>query len=86
MQPLTPAPQGARIPLFSELPQVTQRLMPKLAVGGSIYSEDPGERFLIVNGETFHQGDRVAPELVLEQIHAKEAVLAFKGQRFRLAL
>jgi general secretion pathway protein B len=80
--PARPAPPA--VPLIDALPSTTQRQLPKLSLGGSIYSDDPAARFLIINGSTFHQGDSVAPDLMLEQIRPHDAVLNFKGQRFRL--
>ena len=44
----------------------------------------PANRILIINGQVLHEGDRIAPELVLEQIRLKAAVLAFKGFRYEI--
>ena len=37
---------------------------------------------LIINGEVFREGEKPAPDLQLEQIRAKSAVLNFKGLRY----
>ena len=42
-----------------------RRELPKLAISGSVYSEDPASRFLIVNGEVLHEGAKLGAELVL---------------------
>ncbi|GAA0752866.1 general secretion pathway protein GspB [Ideonella azotifigens] len=85
--PPAPAPQPAaadtRVPLVSELPESLRRELPKLAISGSVYSDDPASRFLIVNGEVLHEGAKLGAELVLEQIRPHELVLRFKGQRYR---
>jgi general secretion pathway protein B len=80
-----PVSEPAAIAPIDALPSATRSQLPKLSLGGSIYSDDPAARFLIINGSTFHQGDPVAPDLVLEQIGPHDAVLNFKGQHFRLA-
>ncbi|HSI48825.1 MAG TPA: general secretion pathway protein GspB [Ideonella sp.] len=83
----TPAPAPAaaegRPPLVSELPESLRRELPKLAISGSVYSDDPASRFLIVNGEVLHEGAKLGADLVLEQIRPHELVLRFKGQRYR---
>jgi general secretion pathway protein B len=39
----------------------------------------------MINGQVFHEGDRLAPGLVLERIRPKSAVLAYKGWRYEVA-
>jgi general secretion pathway protein B len=72
-----------RIPGLSELPQSTRQALPKLAISGSVYTEDPASRFLILNGEVMREGAQLATDLVLEEIRPHELVLRFKGQRYR---
>lgn len=82
----TPATAAeGRIPPLSELPPELQRQIPPLTIGGSVYSDNPATRFLIINGQVFHEKDALAPDLTLEQIHLKLAVFRFKDQRFRLS-
>ncbi|MBV8037149.1 general secretion pathway protein GspB [Roseateles sp.] len=90
--PAAPAPQSAgaavpapeaRIPRLADLPESLRRELPKLAISGSVYSEDPASRFVIVNGEVLREGAKVGSDLVLEQIRTHELVLRFKGQRYR---
>jgi general secretion pathway protein B len=83
-----PAPASAPaveapIPRLSELPENTRRELPRLAISGSVYSDDPASRFVMINGEVMREGARLGPDLVLERIGQRELVLRFKGQRFR---
>lgn len=71
-----------RVPTLQELPEALRRQIPPLSIGGSIYSENAASRFLVINGQVVHEGNPVAPDLVLERIQLKSAVLRFKGQRF----
>jgi len=80
-----PAPE-ARIPALAELPESMRRELPRLAISGSVYSDDPASRFVIVNGEVVREGARLGADLVLEQIRQHELVLRFKGQRYRQAV
>lgn len=81
-----PAPvpaADAPIPRLSELPESLRRELPRLALGGSVYSDDPASRMVIINGEVLREGAKLGADLVLEQIRPRELVLRFKGQRFR---
>jgi len=79
------ASAGARIPTQDELPADIRAQVPKLVVGGSIYSESAASRFLILNGQIVHENEKVMPELVLEQIKLKSAVLRYRNQRFTIS-
>jgi general secretion pathway protein B len=84
------APASAAAPerpvqTLSELPENIRRELPQITVGGAMYSENAANRMLIINGQVFHEGDKVAGELVLEQIKLKTAVLAYKGYRYGIS-
>nr|GEU28044.1 chaperone protein DnaJ A6, chloroplastic [Tanacetum cinerariifolium] len=67
-----------------ELPEPIQRAIPQVAVGGYIYSKNPADRLLLVDKILRREGEEVAPGLLLEKLHPKEAVFSFKGYRYRL--
>ena len=71
---------------LAELPVEARRGLPPLAFGGSIYSNTPANRLLIVNGQLMHEGDALGPGVTLEQIKPKAAVLNIGGQRFEIGL
>lgn len=84
---LAPAPASATEPeapvmAYEQLPDTIRRELPHLVIGGAMYSKTPASRMLILNGQVFREGDKVAGELVLEQIKLKSAVLAYKGYRY----
>jgi len=79
-----PAPAAQRIPTQAELPEAVRRQLPPLSTGGAMYSDAPANRMLILNGQVLHEGDKLSPDLVLQEIGLKTAVLAFKGQRFTI--
>ena len=70
----------------NELPEELRRQLPALTVGGSVYSPQPDKRMVIFNGQVFAEGTMLTPELKLEQIRPKSAVLSIRGQRFELPL
>jgi len=84
------APASAAAPerpvqTLSELPENIRRELPQITVGGAMYSENAASRMLIINGQVFHEGDKISGELVLEQIKLKAAVLAYKGYRYGIS-
>lgn len=73
------------VPLLSELSEDIRRQIPPLAITGAVYSENPGQRLLLVNNQVLTQGSLAAPEVNLEEIRAKSSVFSFRGTRFRVA-
>ncbi len=69
---------------LNELPEDLRRQVPALTVGGSIYSPQADKRMVIFNGQVFAEGALLTPELKLEQIRPKSAVLSIRGQRFEI--
>lgn len=80
----TPARQEA-LPLLSQLPEELRKQVPALTSGGSMYSETPTSRMLILNGQLLREGDLVGGVLLLEEIKLNGAVLSIKGQKFRIS-
>ncbi|MDP9108044.1 MAG: general secretion pathway protein GspB [Pseudomonadota bacterium] len=74
----------SRVPTLAQLPDALQHELPPLAVGGSMYSDNPADRMLLIDKRLFHEGDEVAPGVVIETLLPKAAVLRYKGNRFRL--
>jgi general secretion pathway protein B len=79
----TAAAAPAEPPVYSrdQLPAEIRASLPTLAFGGSIYSDNPADRSLIINGRIFRENDRLTAELTLEQIRMKSAVLNYRGYR-----
>ena len=83
--PAQPAPAAA-IPNINALPPDVRAQLPRLSVGGAIYSESPSARMVILNGQVFHEGDKPAADTVLEQIRLTSAVLNSRGQRYEISV
>ncbi|MEO8119670.1 MAG: general secretion pathway protein GspB [Rhodoferax sp.] len=81
----TPQAALAAIPLLSELSEDLRRDIPKLIITGTVYSENPKQRLLLVNGQVLSQGSLAAPDVNVEEIGTKSAVFSFRGTRFRVA-
>ena len=77
--------KDARIYTLNELPDEVRKDLPALLIGGAMYSQSAANRMLIVNGHLFHEGDTLAPGLMLEQIKLRSAVLRLKGYRYGIS-
>ena len=86
----TPTPAAAttraetRIYAQAELPEEIRRDLPKVAINGSSYSGDPASRMVMVNGQIFHEGDKLGGGLALEKINRRSAVFSFRGYRYEI--
>ena len=79
-----PAPPPERLRTLAELPDDLRGSVPQLAFGGSVYSDTPAQRMVILNGQVLREGDAVTNELQIEQIRPRSAVLRVRGQRFEM--
>jgi general secretion pathway protein B len=73
-----------RLPGFRDLPENIQREIPALTVGGYIYSSVAAERSILINNRLLREGSEIGHGLVLEKMLPKEAVLNYKGYRYRV--
>jgi general secretion pathway protein B len=72
-----------RIAGLRELPAHIQNEIPPLTVSGYIYSANKADRTVLINKKLLREGDRVAPDLVLEKLTPTGMVLNYKGYRYR---
>jgi general secretion pathway protein B len=79
----TAAASGARIAALHELPQHIRNEIPAYKINGYIYSQNKTARTVLINNKLLHEGDQVAPDLVLEKLTPAGMVLNFKGYRYR---
>jgi general secretion pathway protein B len=79
-----PAPEDS-LPFLQQLPDAQQRDIPRVTFGGYMYSSNPADRLLIVDKALRHEGEEVAPGLVLEKLLPKAAVMNYRGTRYRVA-
>ena len=84
--PAVPPPPAAEesVPGMRDLPEPIQRQIPAIAIGGYIYSKNPAERLLLIDKVLRHEGEELAPGLVLEKLQPKAAIFSFKGYRYRV--
>lgn len=87
-QPVAPpkAEAPVRLPMLSDLPPELRQMVPPMTIGGSVYSPQASARMVVINGQVFQEGSALGPELRLEQIRQKTAVLSVRGTRFEVPL
>ena len=78
-----PSPEDS-LPYLAQLPDAMQREVPRVSFGGYMYSANPADRLLLVDKTLRHEGEEVAPGLVLEKLLPKAAVMNFRGMRYRV--
>jgi hypothetical protein len=82
--PRRPSPEDS-LPYLHQLPDTMQREVPRVSFGGYMYSANPADRLLLVDKTLRHEGEEVAPGLVLEKLLPKAAVMNYRGVRYRVA-
>ncbi len=80
-----PAPEEEKLQSLRDLPEAIQRAVPPVTFGGYMYSKNPADRLLLIDKTLRHEGEEVAPGLVLEKLLPKAAVMNFKGYRYRVS-
>jgi general secretion pathway protein B len=83
--PVAKAAPEDSLPFLQQLPDAQQRDIPRVTFGGYMYSANAADRLLIVDKALRHEGEEVAPGLVLEKLLPKAAVMNFRGLRYRVA-
>ncbi|OYV01025.1 MAG: hypothetical protein CFE45_06610 [Burkholderiales bacterium PBB5] len=82
-----PAPgEAPPVMALADAPAGLRQQLAGLSLGGSVHGEQAAQRLVIINGQVFHEGDRVQPDLVVEQIRPRSVVLSVRGQRVALPL
>ena len=78
------APEEEKLPSLRDLPEPIQHAVPSLVFGGYMYSNNPADRLLLIDKALRHEGEEVAPGLVLEKLLPKAAIMNYKGYRYRV--
>ncbi|HJV51866.1 MAG TPA: general secretion pathway protein GspB, partial [Noviherbaspirillum sp.] len=67
-----------------DLPAALQNQIPKIKIGGYIYSANKAERSVLINDRLVTEGDEVAPGLVLERMLPDGMVMRYRGYQYRM--
>lgn len=73
------------LPSLRELPENVRAAIPQLSFGGYMYSPNPADRLVLIDKVLRHEGEEVAPGLVLEKLLPKAALMNYRGTRYKVA-
>ena len=65
-----------------QLPLTIRKDLPELKLTMHVYSQQPAQRFVVLNGNRQVEGDDLGADVKLSEIRIDGAVLEFHGQRF----
>ncbi|HEX6833780.1 MAG TPA: general secretion pathway protein GspB [Rudaea sp.] len=81
-EPKKDAPAAPPAPMYYELDYRLRKDLPAMNIAMHVYAKDPAQRFVIINGDHFAEGDTVKDDLTLKQILPDGLLMEFRGQRF----
>jgi general secretion pathway protein B len=81
--PASTPPASDEITPLAQLSASARAALPALAIGGIMYSEAPGQRMAIVNGQVVQEGNKLGDAEVV-RIEPNALVIRSQGQRIRV--
>jgi len=72
-----------QLPNIQGLPPGMRKEIPAITLSLLVYSNNPADRMVNINGQMTREGQEIVPGLVLEQITKEGAVFNYKGTRFQ---
>ena len=73
-----------QVPGLSELPPDVQQAIPNMVFAGHVYSSNPAQRSIIINGYAMSEGDVVVGNLKVKQITRDGVIFDYQSQLFRV--
>lgn len=83
---VTLAPTPEPVPPLETLSASAKRGIPALSLDIHVHSTDSKQRFVVINGRRYREGERLGEGPVLESVTRDGAILRQDGQRFRLSV
>jgi general secretion pathway protein B len=81
---LAAAPESKTVPFLSELPQEFRLTVPEFKVNVFVYSEQPAQRFVMVDMVKYTVGERIKESLTLKEIRLDSFVVEYNNRTFRI--
>lgn len=78
------AAKPAPVPYLWELPFATRKDLPPLQISMHVYADDPKQRFVVIDGESYVEGDELGEGLAVREIRADGVVLEVGGKPYLL--
>ena len=74
------------VPYIDQLPSMLQQSIPQMQFAGHVYSSNPQQRSVIINGHAMSEGDELMAGMRLQQITPDSVIFDYQGQLFRVAV
>ncbi len=71
------------VPRLLELPEIVQQAIPNMIFAGHVYSSNPSQRSIIINGYAMSEGDMIVDGLRVKHITRDGVIFDYQGQLFR---
>jgi hypothetical protein len=82
-KPVSSTTNWESIDEYLDLPLAWQKELPDMTFAAHVYTESQSTSFIIVNGQTLSQGDKLG-EITLMEIHEKGAIFRMRGRQFKV--
>lgn len=79
-----PRSKYSGVPSYGELPAGVQLQVPEFNIGAHMYSTNPSQRRLSVNGQELKEGDKIKGKLKILEIRPRDVVLEVAGEKFKV--
>ncbi len=83
LEPVNPS-KNKNIPKYGELPAGVQLQVPEFNISAHMYSTDPTQRMLNVDGVEIKEGDKIKGKLKVIEIRPRDIVLEISGMKFKV--
>lgn len=64
--------------------KITKSDLPKIIYTTHIYATQPGDRFVMLNGRAYAEGDKTQEGFLIKEILENDLLIVYKGQEFTL--
>lgn len=79
-------PEKENLPLWPQIPERLFRQIPdSLRLDVHVYSDNPEDRFVLMNMQKYYEGEKLQNGLVLDEITPDGVILSLHGERFRVS-
>ncbi|BAJ00863.1 general secretion pathway protein GspB [Shewanella violacea] len=79
-----PTAKSDTIPKYGQLPAGLQLQVPEFNIKAHVYSTDPDNRWLNVDGVELQEGDSIGGKLDIVEIRPRDVVLSIQGTKFKV--
>ena len=76
--------ENKTIPFLFELPPEFRHTVPELKINVFVYSEQPAERFVMIDMVKYTVGQRINDSIMLKEIRSGSVVVEYNGQTFQI--